>query len=166
MPIEFHCPKCNKPIRAPDDSGGKRGKCPSCEQSVYIPTPPDEIEPLDLEPLDEEEERKREQLLEETRKLTDEVRHAQNLPPDSGAKSPNASPMEMRPDVERLVIQYVLAMADGRLDEAEQFAATIKRQAQKAAEVVQRITMDEMPPDELQKIPRPVLNGFLKQLQA
>ena len=46
MTIEFHCPKCGKHIKAPKEAAGKNGKCPACHQSVYVPTPDDEIEPL------------------------------------------------------------------------------------------------------------------------
>lgn len=163
MPIEFHCPKCNQQIRAPDDAGGKRGKCPSCQQSVYIPTPVDKIEPLELTPLDEQEERERERMLEETRRLAEAASQVTRAP-QAGADG-GATPMQRLPDADRQVIQYVKAMAEGRLEEAEQFAAVLRRHPDQADEAIQRLTMDEMPPDELADVPRPVLLGFLKQLQ-
>ena len=43
MSIELHCPQCEKLIRAPDNAGGKYGKCPYCETKVYIPAPPGEV---------------------------------------------------------------------------------------------------------------------------
>jgi len=55
MSIELHCPECQKLIRAPDSAGGKRGKCPYCKRTVYIPSPPDETEEIALAPLDDEE---------------------------------------------------------------------------------------------------------------
>ena len=39
MSIEIHCDHCGKLIKAPDDAGGQRGKCPYCHQSVYVPAP-------------------------------------------------------------------------------------------------------------------------------
>mgnify|MGYP000946439218 CR=1 FL=1 len=51
MAIEFHCEFCGKQVRAQDEHAGKRAKCPSCHQSVYVPTPSDQIEALGIEPL-------------------------------------------------------------------------------------------------------------------
>ena len=39
MSITFQCEHCHKEIQAPDESGGKRGKCPFCQQSTYVPSP-------------------------------------------------------------------------------------------------------------------------------
>jgi hypothetical protein len=44
MTIEFHCPECNKRLRAPDEAAGKRAKCGGCGKVVSIPqaeSPPD-----------------------------------------------------------------------------------------------------------------------------
>ncbi len=44
MPIEFRCTQCDKLLRTPDDTAGKRAKCPSCGTVLPIPaaaaTPP------------------------------------------------------------------------------------------------------------------------------
>jgi hypothetical protein len=42
MPIKVTCPKCQGVLHAPDDAGGKRGKCPTCGTVLAIPnvTPP------------------------------------------------------------------------------------------------------------------------------
>ena len=37
MPIKVTCPKCQGVLHAPDDSGGKRGKCPTCGTVLAIP---------------------------------------------------------------------------------------------------------------------------------
>jgi len=37
MTIEFKCPHCHKPLEASDEIAGKKGKCPSCGQTVTIP---------------------------------------------------------------------------------------------------------------------------------
>ena len=37
MPIEFFCPGCGKLMRTPDDTGGRKGRCPSCQTKVLIP---------------------------------------------------------------------------------------------------------------------------------
>ena len=38
MPIEFHCQKCNKLLRVPDGSAGKKAQCPSCQTILEIPS--------------------------------------------------------------------------------------------------------------------------------
>jgi hypothetical protein len=37
MPIKVTCPKCQGVLHAPDDAGGKRGKCPTCGNVLSIP---------------------------------------------------------------------------------------------------------------------------------
>lgn len=37
MSITFTCPACESEIRVKDSFAGKRGKCPSCQQSVTVP---------------------------------------------------------------------------------------------------------------------------------
>jgi hypothetical protein len=37
MPIKVTCPKCQGVLHAPDDAGGKRGKCPTCGTVLSIP---------------------------------------------------------------------------------------------------------------------------------
>jgi len=37
MPIEFRCQNCDKLLRTPDDSGGKKGRCPHCQGVMDIP---------------------------------------------------------------------------------------------------------------------------------
>jgi len=39
MPIKFSCPQCNKGFRTPDDSAGKRAKCPQCGNVLTVPSP-------------------------------------------------------------------------------------------------------------------------------
>ncbi len=50
MAIEFHCNFCDKLVKAPDDAGGKKGKCPSCQSVLYIPMPEGTVEEFDLCP--------------------------------------------------------------------------------------------------------------------
>jgi hypothetical protein len=37
MPIEFRCPGCSKLLRTPDESAGKKAKCPQCGMIADIP---------------------------------------------------------------------------------------------------------------------------------
>src|SRR5262245_22724040 len=37
MPIEFRCQNCNKLLRTPNETAGKKGKCPYCKGVMEIP---------------------------------------------------------------------------------------------------------------------------------
>lgn len=169
MAIEFHCEHCGKMVRAGAEHAGKRGKCPSCHQPVYIPAPDEEIEPLRLAPIDPNAERDRQRLLKEGRDLATRLMKEKDAPPPEPAARPLSNEpvgdMRLPIDMDALIIDYVLAMADGSLDEAEEIAKDIRRDPKRAEEVMQRFTMDEIPPAQLAAIKRPVLIGFFKQLR-
>jgi hypothetical protein len=55
VPITLNCP-CGKMLRVPDDSAGKRAKCPACSAVVAIPLPPPPPAPPEPEPVFEIEE--------------------------------------------------------------------------------------------------------------
>jgi hypothetical protein len=169
MPIEFHCDHCGKLVRAPDDAGGKHGKCPACRQSVYIPMPDDQVEPLEIAPVDAAEERERDRLLKESQDLQRRLLEERDIPRGMAAvppPSPGGQVLPPKLDMETLVIEYAEAMAAGDLEQAEQLAADIRVDMNAAEEVMQRVVLDELPPDRLAKIPRPVLVGFFKQLRT
>ena len=63
MSISFNCEKCGKKIVAPDEAGGRRGRCPYCQASNYIPSPIKDDEIYDLAPEDADEEARRPGLL-------------------------------------------------------------------------------------------------------
>ena len=73
--------------------------------------------------------------------------------------------LEQYESMDALVINYAAAMAAGDLAKAESFATQIRQNPRAAEEVMQRITVDQIPPPQLAKIPRPVLVGFFKQLR-
>ena len=170
MPIEFHCEHCGTLVKAPDNAGGKHGKCPSCHQSVYIPSPSVEIEPLDLAPEDATEERERERLFKESWELERRVMEERELPASAIESPIPAAPEGGMPpsaaDVEGLLIDYARAMAEGDLEQADRLAREIRKDIEAADEAIQRIVSDDIPPDDLAQIPRPVLVGFFKQLQS
>lgn len=37
MAIEFFCPGCGNLMRTPDETGGRKGRCPNCQTKVQIP---------------------------------------------------------------------------------------------------------------------------------
>ncbi|MBU0637910.1 MAG: hypothetical protein KKB50_03525 [Planctomycetes bacterium] len=167
MAIEFHCNHCGKLVRTSEEHAGKQGKCPACHQHVYIPTPPSKIEPLGLSPVDESAEREQARLEEESRRLAQRLASERERQPDADLP-PAAFADDLLPprtDMETLVIEYALCMAEGDLAGAEELAREIRQNMASAEEVMQRLTLDEIPPTQLAKIPAPVLVGFFKQLR-
>ena len=168
MAIEFHCEHCGRMVKTSDEHAGKRGICPQCHQSVYIPSPAEEIEPLRLAPVDEGAEREHRRLQEEAVRLAEMLRAERDVPPEMPKAGPLPEPLgdvRLDRDIETLVADYVLKMAAGKLNEAEDLAREIRANAARADEVIERLSMDELPPPRLAKIPRAVLRGFLKQLR-
>lgn len=184
MPIDVHCNHCGKHVRAPDDAGGKHGKCPSCHQTVYIPTPADQIETMVLEPVDGDFERRKKQLAHETAQLTGKIlRDRDGLGPEKpgdraerlaaaeraaagaairqAAQIPTATPAE----VLDMVIRYAVSVANGNMSETERLEGEIRNNMRLAEDAIQRLVVDEMPPAQLAKIPRPVLVGIFKKLR-
>ena len=168
MAIELHCNHCGKLVRAPDDAGGKHGKCPTCHQSVYIPTPADQIEPLAIAPVDESVEAKQRRLAAEAARLHNRLLYDREAPPERAGEERRAEQVmpPPKPNMEQLIVEYAVAMAEGRLNDAERTAEDIRRDIGTAEDVMQRLTVDEIPPPKLAKIPRPVLVAFFKQLRG
>ncbi|MFH1746457.1 MAG: hypothetical protein ABIG44_05365 [Planctomycetota bacterium] len=174
MAIEFHCDHCGKMIRAGDEHAGKRGQCPHCHNSVYIPTPSDQIEILDLAPLDQSDEERQRRLLDEGRDLAHNIMHDRDTgavpepPPARIADSDNLPIGDARlakAMMEDLIIRYAQHMAQGDLTQAQELATEIRADLPLAEEVMQALMLDEIPPEQLASIPRPVLVGFFRQLR-
>ena len=49
MSIKFPCPHCKKPLKVKEELGGKKAKCPACQQILTIPRPV--AAPADIEAL-------------------------------------------------------------------------------------------------------------------
>ncbi len=168
MAIEFHCPHCGHKIRAAAEHAGKHGKCPTCKNPVYVPTPSEELEPLRLAPVDDADRRAREKADEEARLLAQRMREERGEIPPEAPRAPvpdDLGDARLQPDMESLVTHYVLCMAEGKLDEAEALAKDIRADLPRAQEYIQRLVSDDLPPTRLSHVPRGVLLKFLKQLQ-
>ena len=72
MAITFHCEHCGKKIEAPDNAGGKWGKCPACHNKVYVPSS-DAGEELKLAPIDATDLAEQSRLMAETRRIEQEI---------------------------------------------------------------------------------------------
>lgn len=168
MSIELHCPGCQKLIRAPDNAGGRQGKCPYCERRVYIPMPEDDVELFKIAEPDETEREAEERLKRESAAYAAGVAHSDGPVPESagstGGDTLRAPPVPGEVvDVAGEVEAYLLAMRDSELDKADRAAANLGRAGQKAKDYIEGLMLDEMPP-EFEGVPPPVMKGFLKSL--
>lgn len=168
MSIELHCPQCQKLIRAPDTAGGKRGKCPYCGNSVYVPMPPEGDDIIPLAPVDEEEIRREAELRRELTEVTAAVDHMTETIPETDDPPPSdAVPVTIHSsdetDLDGDVEAYVLAMGESMLDAAEAAAESLKSAGPKARKHVREIMRSKTPPS-FGSIPPPLVKGFLKTL--
>ena len=130
MSITIHCERCKKKIKAPDDAGGKYGNCPHCKHRCYVPLPHDDNEPeLKLAPIDDEEERRYNQMMRETYNASQNILHETQGP--DGPDEPPAGPMDEK-ELIRNIVMYLRMMADGELDQADRIATQIKRRGPEA----------------------------------
>ena len=174
MKIELHCPACGKTIRAPEDAGGKRGKCPYCTAEVYIPDP-NEMEEIPLAPIDEAEERRAEQLRRESIEFATSVdketagkydigdapgRTGKGALAGAGGK-PGAGAADV--DIPHEVERFVLAMHATKMDQADAIANRLRRAGDRARDYVQGLLLDQMPP-KFGSVPEKLVQGFLKAL--
>jgi phage FluMu protein Com len=161
--ISFACEHCGKRVEAPDSAGGKRGKCPYCHQSNYIPSPVAEEEVLDLAPVDEQAEQRRR---EEVRRLMAAERDA--LLEDKAP--PPAPPLEQREqvssaDLHHFVVNYCLDMAGSKLERAQTHVKRLRRFGPTAVQAVDDFLSGRALEPALDSVPRRLLEGFLKQLR-
>jgi len=163
MSITFRCQYCRKEIKAPDTAGGKRGKCPFCGESTYIPSPVSEEDLLPLAPLDEDEERRRRQQIDT---LYEQERELIRL----SARGP-VEPLEERQnltsaDLHHFVINYVLDMARGNTEAADAQVAKLRRFGALGPEAVDDLAGGKAREPALDALPKRVRANFLAELRA
>ncbi len=158
MPITFHCECCKKKVTAKDSSGGKWGKCPYCNHKCYIPSirPPD-AEELKLAPIDEEEEKKYNNMMREARGLKDALLLQKREP------EPEDNTIDDR-KLTTLVIMYLRQMADGQTEDAQQTADKIVPFKDQTKAILERILTSERPEPELTDVPNKSLVGFARNI--
>jgi hypothetical protein len=167
MSITFHCEHCGKKIEAPDNAGGKWGKCPGCKNKVYVPSKEPEDE-LKLAPLDSDDERRQKELFDETVRLRQDILSETEAPEEGAvAKKEPAKPGTLSDaELMTIIIAYLRQMADGELEEAERTAQSIVTQGSSAVRILERIALSEIPEPELADIPQQVLSGLIKKLRG
>lgn len=163
MSITFRCEHCHQDVKAPDSAGGKRGKCPYCQKSSYIPAPVAQDDLLDLAPVDEEDERRQQ--------AEAQALWQQDLALlDSSDGAPASPPLEQREDLtpedlHHFAINYCLDMANSNLDRAPAHVAKLKQFGSLGSQAVDDLLADEMLAPALSSLPEPLVRGFLKQLR-
>lgn len=159
MAITFHCESCKRKINAPDNAGGKWGKCPFCSHKCYIPSPPSpDDEEIKLSPIDENDEEKYKQMMKETFKVSNELLHQTQEPPED--KSGNIDDKELA----GRIINYLKLMADGSLDEAQNLAEKILPYRKSAKNILQQFLKAKTPLPGLQTVPKKVLDHYIKDM--
>lgn len=169
MSITFHCEHCGKKVEAPDNAGGKWGKCPGCKNKVFVPSPSEQPEDeLRLAPLDTDDERIQKELIAETVRLRQDILSETDVPEEGVApKQPAARPGELSDgELMTCIIGYLRQMADGELEEAERTTQSIIPEGARAVKILERIALSEIPEPELADIPQQVLSGMIKNLRS
>jgi len=164
VPVKFHCGKCGKLIKAPDEAGGRRGKCPYCQQSVYIPSPPEEIDDIPLSPIDEGDVQRRDKLTNEADELLADIGRDDEGVPDEAPAVGGGAATTGGADLSHLILQAVQALQASELDRLDQVIAQLKRQGGQANARVQAMILDELPPAEFENCPTALYKGFLRTI--
>ena len=163
MSISFRCEHCGKKVEAPDSAGGRRGKCPYCKQSNYIPMPVSEDELFELAPEEDEPPRsgpEAEAISEQERALIAEI----------GGAYTGRVPLEQREglkteDLHPFVVNYCLDLSDSRLDRAGMHLTELRKVPKIALAAVDEFLSGQALEPALDKIPPKILQGFLTQLR-
>lgn len=168
--IEVRCEKCNHTIKAPKTAAGKRGKCPHCKSSVYVPTPEDELDEIPLAPLKEGDVSRSE---DDFKEVEAELRRQREEPagkgkakpvpgrPVSGRRSASASKI----DLNEAIVEYLAAMGESKLDRAGAMLDALRADAAAAQSKVQQLLVDTLKPSKLVDMPTGLYQGLLRKLQ-
>lgn len=164
MAIKLHCNACGKKIEAPDSAGGKWGKCPACHTKLYVPLPPTDDDELRLAPVDETEQQKQKQLMQETFRLTQHILEEKDTSEAPGTVGP--VPEVSEEALTNNIIRYLRQMANGDLDTAQRTADLIVPHRRKASTILEQLAKDYPPDPELEDIPPQVLSGLVRNLRT
>jgi hypothetical protein len=162
MTISFQCEHCRREVTAPDEAAGKRGKCPYCGHSNYIPAPVSEEEILDLAPVDEEEERRRQ---EEVRRIREQEKA---LLAEIADKAP--VPLEQRTDLtsadlHHFVVNYCLDLYTSKIQRLRQHVDQLLKFKPLALQAVEDFLSGRVSEPALKGVPPRAMKGFLMQLR-
>jgi hypothetical protein len=174
MSIELHCTSCNHLIKAPDEAAGRMGKCPHCGGTNYIPHQGGDE--LDLAPLDANEEKKRTNAALEDAAYQRSLLHERSMPGEPGGKGavrkPGAPGQPAVPagmtsrEIVSHIVHYIDAMSAGKLPQADEIASQLSKYKTATLKTLDDMAREDLSGYGLPALPKPVLNGFLKQLHS
>ena len=122
----------------------------------------DEIK-LNLAPIDEKEEIQYDELMVETRNITENILQTKDDAPDP---SEQATSETNEKELTKSIILYLRQMVDGQLDEAQQRANKISPYRKKAIAILDRLATDENPEPELAEVAPQLLKGLIRKLRT
>ncbi|MFP4355746.1 MAG: hypothetical protein ACLFUJ_11545 [Phycisphaerae bacterium] len=174
--ITFTCEHCRKTVEAPAEAAGKRGKCPYCHETSYIPDPSvSEEDEIPLAPLDEEEERQRQREIAELR------RQEEALLRESGDETVAEPEVGGRPgagttgktlgsdykaeDLYGTVNAYCIATANSQLERAQSQARRLRQYGYTGIQAVEDFLSRRASTEQISDIPDKLANGILKKLR-
>ena len=162
MSIQFRCEHCGKQVTAPDAAGGRRGKCPYCSGSNYIPSPVGDDDLVPLAPIDEGEEKRRQKEIDKL------IRAERDILAESGGQPP--VPLDQREDLQvddlhHFVVNYCLDMGKGSLSRARRHIDSLRQYGTMGGEAVNDFLNGKIKEPALNALPPKVLQGFLTQLK-
>lgn len=165
MAITFNCEHCGKKIEAPDNTGGKWGKCPACRNKIYVPDS-NTGEELKLAPMDTNDLAEQRRLMAETYRIEQEILSEKDEVLDDSPEK--AVPVYDISDNEltKNIIIYLRLMADGDLEQAERISSSIIHCGKRALKIIDGIAVSEIPEPELADIPQQVLSGLVRTLRT
>ncbi len=167
--IRVTCEHCNHSIKAPREAAGRRGKCPHCHNSVYIPTPESELDEIPLELEDEQTHSEAQRLQKEAAEVAAALRReTKDAPqptaiPQQDSPAPQATALNAT-EIDELIIRYLLAMQVSELDRAEALTAKLKGAARQAKSKIQQMMVDSMRPEAVRSMADGLYQGFLRKL--
>ncbi len=162
MTIKFACEHCGEQVKAPDDAGGKRGKCHYCGQSVTIPLQQEDSDTgeIPLAPLDEEQEQHYKETIDELMKQEHDILAFKGsaVPAQHSAEPQTSS--SAADDPNKLVIKYCRNMAGDKPELAAGDAQQLRQLGPDGARAVSDfakgktidIALDVIPARELKRI--------------
>jgi len=163
MSITFRCEGCHKMVEAPDSAAGRRGKCPHCGQSSYIPEPSKEEEVIPFAPEDEAEEKALQEEIKSLLAKEHDILHEMGGGPEM--------PLEHKEDLSsqdlhHFVVNFCLDRFKGNLARADEHIRKLKPFKFTAIEAVEEIENGKAREPVLDAIPKKLLEAFLKDLKA
>ncbi len=166
--IRVTCEHCNSVIKAPRESAGRTGKCPHCQNPVYVPIPQEELEEIPLAPDEDSALAKADQLEKEAYEIAADIRRERQQPAEPGGADSgtveHSDPQQKLINIGEAIIRYLLAMEISDLQKADSIVGELKAASRQTKSKVQQMMVDAMKPEAVRRMPDGLYQGFLRKL--